>query len=209
MKHDDHWLSRPQDHPPPGGSSACMGVRAGAHGAAQLVFKVKGYFGVDGWFGFGALFGFGACVLDGVGGQGAGLVLKRRTTTTMIDFLPSFLPALVLILSAARCWPALRAAPARRGRAAGAAGDAVGHLAGAGRRAVTAFEFLDYRSNRSKAARCGACSPPFSRFMAFAGGLFAFRQAKWYELAAAHAYAAGAVGVSFAGDLITCSCSGS
>jgi len=39
--------------------------------------------------------------------------------------------------------------------------------------------------------------------MAFAGGLFAFRQARWYELSAAFAYAAGAVGVSFAGDLIT------
>ncbi|MEM9620759.1 MAG: Na(+)/H(+) antiporter subunit D [Pseudomonadota bacterium] len=39
--------------------------------------------------------------------------------------------------------------------------------------------------------------------MAFVGGLFAFRQARWYELAAAFAYAAGAVGVCFAGDLIT------
>ena len=39
--------------------------------------------------------------------------------------------------------------------------------------------------------------------MAFTGGLYAFRQAKWYELAAAFAYAAGAVGVSFAGDLIS------
>ena len=39
--------------------------------------------------------------------------------------------------------------------------------------------------------------------MAFAGGLYAFRQAKWYELASAQAYAAGAVGVCFAGDLIT------
>lgn len=39
--------------------------------------------------------------------------------------------------------------------------------------------------------------------MAFGGGLYAFRQAKWYELAAAFAYAAGAIGVSFAGDLIT------
>ncbi|MGE0624090.1 MAG: Na(+)/H(+) antiporter subunit D [Pseudomonadales bacterium] len=39
--------------------------------------------------------------------------------------------------------------------------------------------------------------------MAFTGGLFAFRQARWYELSAAYAYAAGAVGVAFAGDLIT------
>jgi len=39
--------------------------------------------------------------------------------------------------------------------------------------------------------------------MAFGGGLFAFRQAKGTELAAALAYAAGAIGVCFAGDLIT------
>ena len=39
--------------------------------------------------------------------------------------------------------------------------------------------------------------------MAFVGGLYAFRQARWYELAAGHAYAAGAIGVCFAGDLIT------
>src|SRR5210317_1642007 len=39
--------------------------------------------------------------------------------------------------------------------------------------------------------------------MAFVGGLYAFRLARWYELAAAYAYAAGAIGVSFAGDLIT------
>ena len=39
--------------------------------------------------------------------------------------------------------------------------------------------------------------------MAFVGALYAFRIARWYELAAAYAYAAGAIGVSFAGDLIT------
>ncbi|MEN1727422.1 MAG: Na(+)/H(+) antiporter subunit D [Pseudomonadota bacterium] len=39
--------------------------------------------------------------------------------------------------------------------------------------------------------------------MAFGGVLFAFRQSKWYELSAAIIYAAGAIGVSFAGDLIT------
>ncbi len=39
--------------------------------------------------------------------------------------------------------------------------------------------------------------------MAFVGGLYAFRQAKAWELASAMAYAAGAVGVCFAGDLIT------
>ena len=39
--------------------------------------------------------------------------------------------------------------------------------------------------------------------MAFLGALYAFRTAKWYELAAAYAYAAGAIGVCFAGGLIT------
>lgn len=39
--------------------------------------------------------------------------------------------------------------------------------------------------------------------MALTGGIFAFRHATTVELAAAMAYAAGAIGVSFAGDLIT------
>lgn len=39
--------------------------------------------------------------------------------------------------------------------------------------------------------------------MAFGGALFAFRQARWWELSAAMAYAAGAIGVCFAGDLLT------
>lgn len=39
--------------------------------------------------------------------------------------------------------------------------------------------------------------------MVFVGGLYAYRIARWSELAAAFAYAAGAVGVCFAGDLIT------
>jgi multicomponent Na+:H+ antiporter subunit D len=38
--------------------------------------------------------------------------------------------------------------------------------------------------------------------MGFGGALFAFRQSKWWELSAALMYAAGAIGVSFAGDLI-------
>jgi multicomponent Na+:H+ antiporter subunit D len=39
--------------------------------------------------------------------------------------------------------------------------------------------------------------------MVFVGGLYSFRVARWYELAAAFVYAAGAIGVCFAGDLIT------
>jgi multicomponent Na+:H+ antiporter subunit D len=38
--------------------------------------------------------------------------------------------------------------------------------------------------------------------MAFAGALFSFRQAQWWEMAAGLAYAGGAIGVSFSGDLI-------
>jgi multicomponent Na+:H+ antiporter subunit D len=39
--------------------------------------------------------------------------------------------------------------------------------------------------------------------MTFVGGIYAFRHAKGVELAAAFAYAGGAIGVAFAGDLIT------
>lgn len=39
--------------------------------------------------------------------------------------------------------------------------------------------------------------------MVFVGSLYAFRIARWYELATAFAYAAGAIGVCFAGDLIS------
>src|SRR5699024_6950667 len=39
--------------------------------------------------------------------------------------------------------------------------------------------------------------------MALVGGIFAFRHATVTELSSAMAYAAGAIGVSFAGDLIT------
>ena len=39
--------------------------------------------------------------------------------------------------------------------------------------------------------------------MVFGGVLFAFRQARWWEMAAAMVYAAGAVGVSFSGDLLS------
>jgi multicomponent Na+:H+ antiporter subunit D len=39
--------------------------------------------------------------------------------------------------------------------------------------------------------------------MTFAGGLYAFRHASALELAASYAYAASAIGVAFAGDLIT------
>jgi multicomponent Na+:H+ antiporter subunit D len=68
--------------------------------------------------------------------------------------------------------------------------------------AVTAF-FLDYTIQPVEGSPVRRLFASIFAFMAFAGALFAFRQAKWYELSAAHLYAAGAVGVSFAGDMIT------
>ena len=44
---------------------------------AQLLFKVKGYFGVDGWFGFGALFGFFVCLAMVLLAKFLAAVLKR------------------------------------------------------------------------------------------------------------------------------------
>ncbi len=63
--------------------------------------------------------------------------------------------------------------------------------------------FLDYGLEPVEGSPVRRLFATIFAFMAFAGALFAFRQARWYELSAAHAYAAGAVGVSFAGDLIT------
>jgi hypothetical protein len=45
--------------------------------AAQLVVKVKGYFGVDGWFAFGAVYGFLACFAMVVFAKFLGRFLKR------------------------------------------------------------------------------------------------------------------------------------
>lgn len=44
---------------------------------AQLVIKVKGYFGVDSWFGFGAAYGFLSCLLMVLFAKALGYVLKR------------------------------------------------------------------------------------------------------------------------------------
>ena len=45
--------------------------------AAQLIFKVKGYFGVDDWLGFGAVYGFLACLAMVLVAKLLGWVLKR------------------------------------------------------------------------------------------------------------------------------------
>ena len=63
--------------------------------------------------------------------------------------------------------------------------------------------FLDYRIEPLEGSPVRRLFATIFAAMVLIGGLYAFRQAKWYELAAAYAYAAGAVGVSFAGDLIS------
>ena len=46
--------------------------------AAELVFKVKGYFRWDEWLGFGAVYGFLACLAMVLVAKALGWVLKRR-----------------------------------------------------------------------------------------------------------------------------------
>jgi hypothetical protein len=71
---DDAWLARP--------SSIRLLWRLfylvlAASVAAQLVIKVKGYFGVDGWFAYGAVYGFLACVVMVVFAKILGRFVKR------------------------------------------------------------------------------------------------------------------------------------
>ncbi|MGB5623602.1 MAG: Na(+)/H(+) antiporter subunit D, partial [Gammaproteobacteria bacterium] len=68
---------------------------------------------------------------------------------------------------------------------------------------VTTVNFLNYPIEPVEGSPVRRLFATVFAIMAFAGGLFAYRQAKWFELAAAFAYAAGAIGVSFAGDLIS------
>ncbi|MGD9583150.1 MAG: Na(+)/H(+) antiporter subunit D [Lysobacterales bacterium] len=64
-------------------------------------------------------------------------------------------------------------------------------------------EFLGYRIDLVEADRLRRLFATIFSLMAFAGGLFGLRQARTHELAAAFAYAGGALGVCFAGDLIS------
>jgi hypothetical protein len=74
---DDYWLVRP--------SSIRLlwwvfAVVLALSVVAQLIFKVKGYFGVDGWLGFGAVYGFLACLAMVLVAKALGWVLKRPET---------------------------------------------------------------------------------------------------------------------------------
>ncbi len=68
---------------------------------------------------------------------------------------------------------------------------------------VATLPFLDYTIEPIEGSPLRRLFATIFALMAFGGGLYAFRQAKWWELTAAYIYAAGAIGVSFAGDLIT------
>jgi multicomponent Na+:H+ antiporter subunit D len=68
---------------------------------------------------------------------------------------------------------------------------------------VTTMPFLNYTIEPVEGSALRRLFATVFAVMAFVGGLYAFRVAKWYELAAGYAYAAGAIGVCFSGDLIT------
>jgi multicomponent Na+:H+ antiporter subunit D len=68
---------------------------------------------------------------------------------------------------------------------------------------VLSLEFLQYPIEPIEGSPVRRLFATIFALMAFGGGLYAYRQARWYELAAAYAYAAGAIGVSFSGDLIS------
>jgi hypothetical protein len=71
---EDHWLARPR-------TVRLLWMVFCAVLAltvlAQLVIKIKGYFGADGWFGFGAGFGFLSCLAMVLFARALGVLLKR------------------------------------------------------------------------------------------------------------------------------------
>jgi multicomponent Na+:H+ antiporter subunit D len=117
---------------------------------------------------------------------------------TMIDFIP---PVLILLAGALLIGPArgaLRTAivlitPLLTLAAVWQVPDGV----------VLTLQFLQYPIEPIEGSPVRRLFATIFALMAFTGGLYAYRQARWYELAAAYAYAAGAIGVCFAGDLIS------
>lgn len=65
------------------------------------------------------------------------------------------------------------------------------------------FDWLDYSIEPLRVDKLSRLFATIFVVMTFAGGLFALRQERWNELAAAYVYAGAAVGVVFAGDLLT------
>ncbi len=71
---DDHWLTRPATVRKLWiGFSVVLALTV----LAQLVIKIKGYFGIDGTFGFGAWYGFLACLAMVLVAKALGVLLKR------------------------------------------------------------------------------------------------------------------------------------
>jgi hypothetical protein len=71
---DDAWLARPATIRL---LWRLFAVVLAASVAAQLLFKVKGYFGIDAWLAFGAVFGFLSCVAMVLFAKALGRILKR------------------------------------------------------------------------------------------------------------------------------------
>jgi multicomponent Na+:H+ antiporter subunit D len=69
--------------------------------------------------------------------------------------------------------------------------------------APLSFEWLGLRIEPLRVDALSRLFATIFTVMAFAGGLFALRQERWAELAAAYVYAGAALGAVFAGDLIT------
>ncbi|MDU0353007.1 Na(+)/H(+) antiporter subunit D [Paraglaciecola aquimarina] len=67
----------------------------------------------------------------------------------------------------------------------------------------SAIKFLTYTIEPIEGSPVRRLFATVFAIMVLVGGIYSFRVAKWYELAAAYAYAGGAIGVCFAGDLIT------
>lgn len=65
------------------------------------------------------------------------------------------------------------------------------------------IRFLDYTLDPARSTTEGRLFATVFAIMAFAGGLYAHRQASTTELTAAFIYAGSAIGVTFAGDLLT------
>ena len=116
----------------------------------------------------------------------------------MIDFLP---PALIMILGAILT-PLVRghlrttvllAAPLATLWAIWQVPDGV----------ITTLTFIDYQIEPVEGSAVRRLFATIFAIMSFGGALYAFRQARTVELAAAQAYAAGAIGVCFSGDLIS------
>jgi len=67
----------------------------------------------------------------------------------------------------------------------------------------TRLPFLDFALNPVHSTAAGRLFATVFAIMAFVGGLYALHQARTLELVAAYVYAGSAIGVTFAGDLIS------